>query len=164
MNEKKLINNPSIQVHCVSEWGHDFRPAFRRIEILRDHFPSVPLMALTATATSRVRDDVITSLRMRKDVLRCQRTFRRPNLFFSVEKKGRNPRDDVIRCLQSKRDLWTKNPLPPSSSPPPVPPTIVYCMTVRDTEKIAADLSSHGFPAIPYHAQVRVKRALYHIV
>jgi superfamily II DNA helicase RecQ len=140
-----------FQVHCVSEWGHDFRPAFRRLEILREYFPHTPLMALTATATCRVRDDVISVLRM-SQCLRCQSSFRRPNLHFSVKKKTKHPRDDVIRCFEETQSMWNI-PVSDRHATLRVPPTIIYCVTVRDTEKIASKLTAFGYSAIPYHAQ-----------
>ncbi|MBD2019269.1 RecQ family ATP-dependent DNA helicase, partial [Leptolyngbya sp. FACHB-36] len=77
------------EAHCVSEWGHDFRPEYRQINILREHFPDVPVMALTATATERVRQDIMTQLGLRSPNVHIA-SFNRPNLYYEVRPKQKN--------------------------------------------------------------------------
>ena len=122
------------EAHCISEWGHDFRPDYRNLKALRNGRTEVPMLALTATATPRVRDDIVSQLD-----LRAPRTFlasfNRPNLVYRIE-----PKDKTFdRLLDLLRDRRGES-------------AIVYCFSRNDTEQIAGDLRANGINALPYHA------------
>ena len=128
------------EAHCVSEWGHDFRPEYRRISILRQHFPRIPILALTATATDRVRDDIERFL----DLHNPQRfvgSFNRPNLRYSVFEKH-----DAWKQILS----WCSKRASESG--------IIYTQSRASTEDIAQRLSANGIPALPYHAGLDPRR------
>ncbi len=122
------------EAHCISEWGHDFRPEYRRLVELRERFPSVPMMALTATATERVRQDIRTLLQLR-DSAYYVASFNRPNLTYRVQAKV-NAYDQVLAFLQTQSQESG----------------IVYCQSRKATEQLAARLQAHGIVAQPYHA------------
>ncbi len=122
------------EAHCISEWGHDFRPEYRQLATLRAQFPAVPLMALTATATERVRDDIVTQLQLR-DPARYIASFNRPNLTYRVSAKAGAYRQ-IVRFAQERA----------SES------GIVYVQARKTAEALAAKLSRDGIPAAPYHA------------
>jgi ATP-dependent DNA helicase RecQ len=122
------------EAHCISEWGHDFRPEYRQISQLREHFPKVPFMALTATATGRVREDIITHLKLHEP--KCYvASFNRPNLTYRVLAKNK-PYDQLLDFLRAR----------------PKESGIVYCMSRKATESVAQRLREDGVKAKPYHA------------
>jgi ATP-dependent DNA helicase RecQ len=122
------------EAHCVSEWGHDFRPEYRQLAKLRGHFPGVPVMALTATATDRVRVDIVEHLRLR-DPHCYVASFNRPNLTYRVLPKAK-PYDQALQFIRSRaRECG-----------------IVYCASRKATESVAERLSADGIRAKPYHA------------
>jgi ATP-dependent DNA helicase RecQ len=120
--------------HCISEWGHDFRPDYRNLKMLRNMFPAVPAMALTATATRKVREDIICQLSLEKAKIFTS-SFNRPNLSYAVLPK-KNSYDQLIDIFREHRDEAA----------------IIYCFSRKDTEHLAADLRQEGFKALPYHA------------
>ena len=122
------------EAHCISEWGHDFRPDYRALAELRDLFPQTPIMALTATATERVQRDIVEQLRL-PDCRRFVSGFDRPNLTYRVE-PGAGAWDALLDLLVDRRGQSA----------------IVYCFSRKDTEELAARLTGHGHPAVAYHA------------
>ena len=120
--------------HCISEWGHDFRPDYRNLKMLRNLFPAVPAMALTATATPKVREDIICQLSLQKAKIFTS-SFNRPNLSYAVLPK-KNSYDHLIDIFREHRNEAA----------------IIYCFSRKDTEHLAADLRREGFKALPYHA------------
>jgi ATP-dependent DNA helicase RecQ len=122
------------EAHCVSEWGHDFRPEYRQISRLRTLLPAVPVMALTATATERVRADIARHLQLREpDVFVA--SFNRPNLTYRVLAKDQ-PLKQIIDFVRKREDESG----------------IIYCATRAATERVAESLAGRGFSARAYHA------------
>ena len=122
------------EAHCVSEWGHDFRPAYRQLADLRQCCPETPVIALTATATERVRADILTQLGLR-DPQTFISSFNRPNLTYSVVPKERD-----LSSLLSLLNRYRGEP------------AIIYCGSRRATEEMAAKLQERGYAAEAYHA------------
>ena len=123
------------EAHCVSEWGHDFRPEYRQIGILRRRFPRVPMMALTATATERVREDILTQLGLRDPLVHIA-SFNRPNLSYEVRDKRRGSFDELVQLLREMD----------GSS------VIVYCQSRKSVEDLSMALNQCGIASLPYHA------------
>src|SRR5437773_5955216 len=122
------------EAHCISEWGHDFRPEYRELAKLRTFFPRVPIMALTATATERVRKDIVQQLELRD--ARCYvASFNRPNLAYRVVPKSA-PYEQVLTFIRGR----------PNES------GIVYCASRKSADSLAARLNEDGVSAKPYHA------------
>ncbi len=134
LNRTRLSLVAVDEAHCISEWGHDFRPDYRNLAALRREFPLVPVMALTATATEQVRADVVRQLDI-ADAPQFVSSFNRPNLTYRVRPK-RQPFDELVALLRKR----------------PGEPTIVYRFSRQDTESLADDLRRLGLDALPYHA------------
>lgn len=122
------------EAHCISEWGHDFRPAYRNLKLLCAEFPKAPLIALTATATQQVRADIIAQLDLEGAKI-FSASFDRPNLAYHIRPK-KGAFDKLVALLKKHANK----------------PAIIYCFARKDTENIAADLRAEGFRALPYHA------------
>jgi len=122
------------EAHCISEWGHDFRPEYRRIKDLRQEFPNAVFLAVTATATLRVRQDIITNLAL-KNPQELVASFNRDNLFYEVLPKGR-PTDQTIDYINKFKNQSG----------------IIYCFSRKQVDTLANDLNHFGFKALPYHA------------
>ena len=132
------------EAHCISEWGHDFRPEYRRLVELRDRVPSLPIIALTATATKRVQADIVTLLRLR-DPACYVASFNRPNLTYQVQAKD-NPFGQVLAFLRTR----------------PKECGILYCQSRKTTEQVAERLQHHGINAEPYHAGLSAEARTRH--
>jgi ATP-dependent DNA helicase RecQ len=124
------------EAHCVSEWGHDFRPEYRQLGQLRKRYSHVPMMALTATATERVRDDILTQLQLRDPYIHVA-SFNRPNLTYEVRPKssGASYRE-LLHILQKQPDAAT----------------IIYCQSRKGVDDLSEYLRRDGINALPYHA------------
>ena len=122
------------EAHCISEWGHEFRPDYRNLRQLRQEFPSVPVMALTATATRRVRGDIIAQLDLQRGSIFLS-SFNRENLNYTVRPK-RNAFGELLSLLRHRREQSA----------------IIYCYSRKETEDLAGELNAHGLRALPYHA------------
>ena len=132
------------EAHCISEWGHDFRPEYRQLASLRELFPKVPMMALTATATERVRGDIITHLKLREPACYVA-SFNRPNLTYRVFAKE-DPYAQVLQFIRGR----------------PRESGIVYCQARKTTEALASRLSEDGVRARPYHAGLTPQERTQH--
>ena len=122
------------EAHCISEWGHDFRPEYRQLAALREMFPAVPFMALTATATERVRADIVRQLKLREaDAFVA--SFNRPNLAYKVSGKQK-AYQQIVRFVKAKDGESG----------------IIYCQARRTVEQLAEKLRADGIAARPYHA------------
>ncbi|XP_060804453.1 recQ-like DNA helicase Blm [Amyelois transitella] len=131
------------EAHCVSQWGHDFRPDYKRLFILRERFPAAPLMALTATAAPRVRLDVLHQLQV-KNCKWFLCSFNRPNLQYRIlEKKPKSINQEVANIIKEKffRDSG-----------------IVYCLSRKECEAVSGDLRKVGIQAAAYHAGLTDKK------
>jgi ATP-dependent DNA helicase RecQ len=132
------------EAHCISEWGHDFRPEYRQLAELRKLFPETPMMALTATATERVRADIIKLLMLREP--RCYvASFNRPSLTYRVLAKNK-PYDQVLEFVRAR----------------PKESGIVYCQSRKSAESVAQRLNGDGVKARPYHAGLTPKERSEH--
>ncbi|WP_373537603.1 DNA helicase RecQ [Microcoleus sp.] len=122
------------EAHCVSEWGHDFRPEYRQMQRVRDRYPNIPIMGLTATATERVREDIIQQLNLRNPYIHVA-SFNRPNLYYEVRPKTKHSFAQVLQIIQKKGGSG-----------------IIYCLSRKKVDEVAYKLQQSGIQALPYHA------------
>ncbi|HLP33383.1 MAG TPA: DNA helicase RecQ [Bacteroidia bacterium] len=135
------------EAHCISEWGHDFRPEYRRIKQIVKDIKDVPMMALTATATPKVQADIQKNLQM-LDAEVFKTSFNRPNLYYEVRQKGK--KDKVLKEIVAyikQRDKKSG---------------IIYCLSRKKVEEIAEVLNLNGVKALPYHAGLDAKTRASH--
>ncbi|MBU8882530.1 DNA helicase RecQ [Kaistella sp. DKR-2] len=134
LREVKISFVAIDEAHCISEWGHDFRPEYRNLKLIIDKIADVPVIALTATATPKVQDDIQKTLGMSKALV-FKESFNRPNLFYEVRPKVNIDREIVKFINQHKGKSG-----------------IVYCLSRRKVEEFAQLLQVNGINALPYHA------------
>ena len=123
------------EAHCISEWGHDFRPEYRRIRPIINEIGKAPVIALTATATPKVKMDIQKNLGM-TDAVEFKSSFNRPNLYYEVRAKTANVDRDIIKFIRQNEEKSG----------------IIYCLSRKKVEELAEVLSINGIKAAPYHA------------
>jgi ATP-dependent DNA helicase RecQ len=134
LNEGPGINAFVIdEAHCVSEWGHDFRREYRQLSLLRRRHPQVPVLAFTATATPRVRSDIVAQLALRDPAIHVS-SFNRPNLFYQVRPKGKQTYAELLAQVRGGGA------------------GIVYCLSRRRVDELSLQLQNDGIRVRPYHA------------
>ena len=122
------------EAHCVSEWGHDFRPDYRKLSQLRHYFPKVPWLGLTATATDRVRLDIIKQLDLREPDIHVA-SFNRPNLYYEVRRKTTTPYKELLAQVKQSKGAG-----------------IIYCLSRKKVDELTSKLQHDGIKVLPYHA------------
>src|SRR3990172_2657141 len=120
--------------HCISEWGHDFRPEYRQLNVLKEKFPGVPVMALTATATPVVQEDIIIQLKLSGCRI-FKASFNRKNLYYQIRPK-QNPYHQLLQYLEDRK----------------TDSGIIYCQSRKTVESISGSLQAEGYRSLPYHA------------
>ncbi|PSB02883.1 DNA helicase RecQ [Merismopedia glauca] len=135
VKEKVGISSLAIdEAHCVSEWGHDFRPEYRQLGSLRRRYPDIPILALTATATQRVRKDIIQQLSLRNPEVNVS-SFNRPNLYYEVIPKQKQSYAQLLQLIKRQKGSG-----------------IIYCLSRKKVEEVAFRLQKDRILALPYHA------------
>jgi ATP-dependent DNA helicase RecQ len=147
----KSINISFVAVdeaHCISEWGHDFRPEYRRIKAMIKEIKDVPVMALTATATPKVQQDIQKNLQM-LDATVFKSSFNRDNLYYEVRSKGKKGEamKDIVSYIKQRMNNKSG---------------IIYCLSRKKVEEIASILQANGIKALPYHAGLDAKMRADH--
>jgi ATP-dependent DNA helicase RecQ len=122
------------EAHCVSEWGHDFRPEYRQLSTIRQRYPQAPFLALTATATDRVRQDIIHQLQLQQPSVYVS-SFNRQNLYYEIRPKGKDCYKQLIKIVKQSKGSG-----------------IIYCLSRKKVDEITAQLQRDGIEALPYHA------------
>ena len=140
LHERRLLSLFAIdEAHCVSQWGHDFRPEYRELAVLHERYAGVPRIALTATADALTREDIVTHLQL-QDARHFVSSFDRPNIRYTIVEK----KDGTQQLLRFIRDEHMNGQGHDAG--------IVYCQSRKRVEEVAALLVEHGLNALPYHA------------
>lgn len=139
LKEIKISFYAIDEAHCISEWGHDFRPEYRRIRAIVDEIGRAPIIALTATATPKVQSDILRNLGI-QDAKVFKSSFNRPNLYYEIRDK-QDPKRDIIKFIRQN----------PGKS------GIIYCLSRKKVEEMAELLNVNGIKARPYHAGLDAK-------
>ena len=133
------------EAHCISEWGHDFRPEYRNLKNIVKQLGDIPIIGLTATATPKVQEDILKNLDMpNANVFKA--SFNRPNLFYEVRTKTKNVESDIIRFIRQHKGKSG----------------VIYCLSRKKVEEIAQVLQVNGITAVPYHAGLDSKTRAKH--
>src|SRR6478609_120607 len=133
------------EAHCISEWGHDFRPEYRNLKNIIKQLGEVPIIGLTATATPKVQEDILKNLEM-SNATTFKASFNRANLFYEVRTKTKNIEADIIRFIKQHKGKSG----------------IIYCLSRKKVEAIAQVLQVNGISAVPYHAGLDAKTRAKH--
>ncbi|MDT0688573.1 DNA helicase RecQ [Salegentibacter sp. F188] len=134
------------EAHCISEWGHDFRPEYRNLRsIIKRIGDNIPIIALTATATPKVQEDILKNLGI-TDAKTFKASFNRPNLYYEVRPKTKNVDADIIRFVKQNEGKSG----------------IIYCLSRKKVEELAQTLQVNGISAVPYHAGLEAKTRSRH--
>ena len=133
------------EAHCISEWGHDFRPEYRNLKNIIKQLGDVPVIGLTATATPKVQEDILKNLDM-SDANTFKASFNRPNLYYEVRTKTKNVESDIIRFIRQHKGKSG----------------VIYCLSRKKVEEIAQVLQVNGISAVPYHAGLDGKTRAKH--
>ena len=134
------------EAHCISEWGHDFRPEYRNLRsIIRRIGDNIPIIGLTATATPKVQEDILKNLGM-NDANTFKASFNRPNLYYEIRPKTKNVDADIIRFVKQNEGKSG----------------IIYCLSRKRVEELAQVLQVNGIKAVPYHAGLDAKKRSNH--
>ena len=133
------------EAHCISEWGHDFRPDYRNLKHIIKAIDNVPVICLTATATEKVQEDILKTLGI-TDANRFKASFNRSNLFYEVRPKTKEVEKDIIRFVKQREGKSG----------------IIYCLSRKKVEEIAQILQVNGINAVPYHAGLDAKTRIKH--
>ena len=133
------------EAHCISEWGHDFRPEYRNLKNIIHQLGAVPIIGLTATATPKVQEDILKNLDM-SNATTFKASFNRPNLYYEVRTKTKNIESDIIRFIKQHKGKSG----------------IIYCLSRKKVEAIAEVLQVNGISAVPYHAGLDAKTRAKH--
>ncbi|MCO6146866.1 DNA helicase RecQ [Flavobacterium sp. NRK1] len=133
------------EAHCISEWGHDFRPEYRNLRNIIKQLGDVPVIGLTATATPKVQEDILKNLDM-VDANTFKASFNRPNLYYEVRTKTKNVESDIIRFIRQHKGKSG----------------VIYCLSRKKVEEIAQVLQVNGISAVPYHAGLDAKTRAKH--
>ena len=147
----KFLKNINIsfvaidEAHCISEWGHDFRPEYRNLKNSIKLLGNAPVIGLTATATPKVQEDILKNIEM-ADANTFKASFNRPNLFYEVRTKTKNIESDIIRFIKQNKGKSG----------------IIYCLSRKKVESIAQVLQVNGISAVPYHAGLDAKTRAKH--
>jgi ATP-dependent DNA helicase RecQ len=144
--QKEKISFVAIdEAHCISEWGHDFRPEYRNLKHIIKQLGEVPIIGLTATATPKVQEDILKNLDM-SNANTFKASFNRPNLFYEVRTKTKNIEGDIIRFIKQHKGKSG----------------VIYCLSRKKVEEIAQVLQVNGISAVPYHAGLDAKTRAKH--
>ncbi len=133
------------EAHCISEWGHDFRPEYRNLKHIIKAIDNVPIIGLTATATEKVQEDILKTLGI-SDANRFKASFNRANLFYEVRPKTKEVEKDIIRFVKQRVGKSG----------------IIYCLSRKKVEEVAQILQVNGIKAVPYHAGLDAKTRVRH--
>ena len=145
LRDQKISFVAIDEAHCISEWGHDFRPEYRNLKNIIKAIDNVPIIGLTATATEKVQEDILKTLGI-SDANRFKASFNRPNLFYEVRPKTKEVEKDIIRFV--KQRIGKSG--------------IIYCLSRKKVEEVAQILQVNGINAVPYHAGLDAKTRVRH--